>query len=164
MGKYAHSFWVKIILKKMAKILIVEDDSMLIEIYQKKFSDDGYEVVTATTGAEVLKKIKNENPELVLLDLVLPEEDGFHVLEKIKKDSHTKNIKVIIFSNLSQQEDQSRAAKLGAEGFLTKSDYTPTEMVEEVQKVLKSDNQKKNKTSKETTAKSDGFVKKMKEL
>lgn len=121
----------------MKKILIVEDDPMLVEIYQRKFSDDGYEVVTAITGAEVLKKIKTEKPELVLLDLVLPEEDGFHVLEKIRKDPNTKNMKVIIFSNLSQQEDQERAAELGAQGFLTKSDYTPAEMVEAVQKILK---------------------------
>lgn len=146
----------------MDKILIVEDDPMLVEIYQRKFSDDGYEVITAMTGAEVMKKLKIEKPQLVLLDLVLPEEDGFHVLKRIKGNPHTKNTKVIIFSNLSQQEDHKKATELGAEGFLTKSDYTPTEMTEEIKRILEGKVSKKGKNSKEEE--SNGFTKKVKEF
>jgi len=130
----------------MQKILIVEDDPMLVEIYQKKFSSDGYEVITAMDGSEVLKKIKSEKPELVLLDLVLPEEDGFDVLKKIKQNPHTKDIRVIIFSNLSQTEDKQKAQALGAEGFITKSDFTPKEMIEEVRKIFKRKAQPKEET------------------
>lgn len=130
----------------MEKILIVEDDPMLIEIYQKKFSNDGYEVITATTGAEVLKKIKSDKPELVLLDLVLPEEDGFDVLKKIKKNSQTRDVRVIIFSNLSQAEDKQKATTLGAEGFITKSDFTPKEMINEVRKIFKRKSQPQEET------------------
>lgn len=120
----------------MKKILIVEDDPMLLEIYQKKFLDDKYDILTASTGTEALRKIRIKSPDLVLLDIILPEEDGFEILKKIKRNSCTKDIKVVIFSNLSQAEDKQKAAKLGADGFITKSDYTPKEIIEEVKKVL----------------------------
>ncbi|MEA1926010.1 MAG: response regulator [Patescibacteria group bacterium] len=120
----------------MKKILIVEDDPMLLEIYQKKFLDYKYDILTASTGIEALQKIRIEKPELVLLDLVLPEEDGFEVLKKIKQSPRTKDIKVIIFSNLSQVENKQKATELSADGFITKSDYTPREIIEEVGKVL----------------------------
>ncbi len=129
----------------MKKILIVEDDAMLVEIYEKKFAKDGYEVITATSGSKAEKKIRSDKPDLVLLDLVLPEEDGFGVLERIKQDPSTKDTRVVVFSNLSQEEDKEKARKLGAEGFVTKSDFTPQEIVEEVKKYLKGSGSKEAK-------------------
>ncbi len=120
----------------MKKVLIVEDDPMLLEIYQKKFLDDKYDILTASTGTEAIQKVRVKKPELVLLDLILPEENGFEVLKKIKRNPHTKGIKVIIFSNLSQSEDKQKAAELGADGFITKSDYTPREIIKEVGRIL----------------------------
>jgi len=120
----------------MSSILIVEDDQMLVEIYQKKFSSDGYQVETANSGAEAIKKITKNKPDLVLLDLVMPEEDGFEVLRKVKQNPLTKDVRIIVFSNLSQEEDKEEAAALGAEGFITKSDFTPQEIVEKVHEIL----------------------------
>lgn len=121
----------------MKKILIVEDDPMLVEIYSKKFTSKGFEIDTAISGAEAEKKVKNGNFDLVLLDLVLPETDGFSVLKKIKEDPAISSTKVVVFSNLSQEEDKERASMLGADGFLTKSDYTPGEIVEHIKEILK---------------------------
>lgn len=120
----------------MKKILIVEDDPMLVEIYSKKFLSDGFDTDTANSGAEAEKKVKANKFDLVLLDLVLPEADGFEVLKKIKEDSSLSETKVVVFSNLSQEEDKEKAATLGADDFLTKSDYTPGEIVEHVKGML----------------------------
>lgn len=119
----------------MNKILVVEDDQMLVEIYQKKFESAGFEVETACNGTVALKKVQKFSPDLVLLDLVMPEEDGFEVLRKIKKNPATKDLKVIIFSNLSQDEDKEKAQELGAVGFITKSDFTPQQVVEKVKEI-----------------------------
>lgn len=120
----------------MKKILIVEDDSMLGEIYERKFTQAGYAVTIAASGIEGEKMAKMTDPDLVLLDLVLPEEDGFDILKRIKEDPSTNKIKVVIFSNLSQDEDKQKAAALGANGFIAKSDYTPQQVVDEVNRIL----------------------------
>jgi two-component system, cell cycle response regulator len=118
------------------RILIVEDDPMLVEIYSKKFMSEGFEADTAVSGVEAEKKVKEGNFDLVLLDLVLPEADGFDVLKKIKEDPATSAVKVVVFSNLSQEEDKERVSSLGADGFLTKSDYTPGEIVQHIKELL----------------------------
>ncbi|MEA2007234.1 MAG: response regulator [Patescibacteria group bacterium] len=123
----------------MNNILIVEDDKMLVEIYHKKFSSDGYQVDTAGSGVEAIKKIIKNKPDLVLLDLVMPEEDGFEVLRRVKNNAKSKDVRIIVFSNLSQEEDKEKATALGAEGFITKSDFTPQEIVEKVHEILKID-------------------------
>jgi len=139
----------------MKKILIVEDDPMLFEIYKKKFSDEGWDVKVATSGAEAEKIALKEKPAVVLLDLILPEEDGFEVLNKIKQSPSGKGTKVIVFSNLSQAEDQEKARQLGADGFLVKSDYTPSEIVDKVSELIGEDEkvdavlEKKNQQSDE---------------
>lgn len=121
------------------KILIVEDDPMLSEIYQKKFSNEGgFEVITAVNGAETEEKIRKNKPDLVLLDLVLPEKDGFQILKEVKNDPSLNKIKIIIFSNLSQEEEQQKAKALGADGFIAKSDFTPQQIVAETKKILES--------------------------
>lgn len=129
---------IKTIMNK--KILIVEDDPMLSEIYQKKFSNEGgFEVITAVNGAETEEKIRKNKPDLVLLDLVLPEKDGFQILKEVKADPSLSKTKIIIFSNLSQEEEQQKAKTLGADGFIAKSDFTPQQIVAEAKKILESD-------------------------
>ena len=121
----------------MKKILIVEDDPMLSEIYNKKFTQDGFfEVLKAVSGGEAEEKIRKHRPDLVLLDLVLPEKDGFQILKEIREDSSLNSVKIIIFSNLSQEEEQQKAKTLGANGFIAKSDFTPQQIVVEVKKIL----------------------------
>lgn len=117
----------------MKKVLIVEDDPMLVEIYEKKFSENSdFEVITASTGVETEKKVAQEKPDLVLLDLILPEEDGFQVLEKVRKTEPGKKAKIIVFSNLSQEEEKQKAMDLGADSFMVKSDFTPQQLVDKI--------------------------------
>jgi len=116
--------------------MIVEDDPMLIEIYEKKLQDAGFEVKIVTAGATAKDEIKNWKPELVLLDVVLPDMDGFEILEAVKRERDIKNVLIYVFSNLSSKEDMDRAKSLGAAGFLTKSSFTPSQLAEEVKKIL----------------------------
>jgi CheY-like chemotaxis protein len=131
----------------MTKIIIVEDDPMISEIYQRKFIDSGFEVMAATTGEQVMTLAKNNQVDVILLDLIMPKMDGFQVIEALRKgEEYDKNIKIIVSSNLSQREDQEKAMQLGANGFVAKSEYTPSELVAEVSRLLHVyDQQKKNK-------------------
>lgn len=119
----------------MHKIIIVEDDPMIAEIYQRKFLDSGFEVLMAENGEKVLVTLKKQTVDVVLLDLVMPGMDGFEVIENLRKGNYDPNIKIIVFSNLSQKEDKERARELGANGFIVKSDYTPNDLVKEVERL-----------------------------
>ncbi len=121
----------------MPKILIVEDDPMISEIYEKKFEAAGFEVVVAANGNEVLSNVKKDKFDLVLLDLVLPEMSGIDILKELKGGKYSPGMKVVIFSNLSEKEDRDRAVKNGADGFISKTQYSPSELVKEIQKILK---------------------------
>jgi len=118
------------------QILIVEDDKFLRELLFRKLKDNNFNVSVAVDGLEALKKIKDGGYKVVLLDLVLPGEDGFEVLKKIKEDPETNKISVIILSNLGQQEEVERGLKLGAEDYLIKAHFTPGEIVDKVEKIL----------------------------
>lgn len=120
----------------MKKILIVEDDPMLVEIYSKKFELSGFEVFLASSGTEAISKAQEVHPDVILLDLVLPEIDGFGALKKIREDKSLDNTKIIISSNLSQEEERQKAEDLGANGFITKANFTPQEMVNKVREVV----------------------------
>jgi DNA-binding response OmpR family regulator len=121
----------------MAKILIVEDDRFLRELIAKKLKNEGYEVLEAVDGEEGLKRIKEEKPDLILLDLILPGIDGFEVLEKAKEDPNTAQIPVIILSNLGQREEIERGLKLGAIDYLIKAHFTPGEIIEKIKNIIK---------------------------
>jgi DNA-binding response OmpR family regulator len=119
----------------MTKILIAEDDLMISEIYQKKFTENGYEVLTAFSGDQVLEIVKKHKVDIVLLDLLIPKLDGFAVTENLRNGKYDQNIKIIISSNLSQKEDQDKVLALGADGFILKSQFTPSELAEEVKRL-----------------------------
>jgi len=95
------------------KILIIEDDKFLRELIVKKLVKEGYEISEAVDGEEGIKKVKEEKPDLVLLDLILPGIDGFEVLSRTKEDPALSQIPVIILSNLGQKEDVERGLGLG---------------------------------------------------
>ncbi len=123
----------------MMTILLVEDDPFISEIYKKKFESSGFEMVLARDGAAVLKEVAEKSFDLVLLDLVLPEMSGIEILRELKKKGAAflnPRMKVIVFSNLSSEEDQAEAMKAGADGFLSKTEYTPTELVEVIKKMF----------------------------
>jgi DNA-binding response OmpR family regulator len=114
------------------KVLLVEDDLALLKIYSNKLRLGGFDVSPATTGDEALRKAQTELPGIVLLDLILPGQDGFMVLESLKQDSKTKKIPVIILSNLGQESDIERGRRLGAVDYLVKSDVSLNELVDKV--------------------------------
>jgi len=118
--------------KIMAKIIIVEDDPMISEIYQKKFADSGYEVLMADSGEKAVSLNKTEKIDIMLLDLIMPKMDGFEVLQNVRGGEYNPEMKIFVFSNLSQKEDQDKAMKLGVDGFIIKADYTPSDLVKEI--------------------------------
>jgi DNA-binding response OmpR family regulator len=119
-----------------AVILIVEDDKFLRELLVRKLENEGFKIVRAIDGEEALKKIKEELPQLILLDLVLPGIDGFEVLRRIKGDPATSKVPVIILSNLGQREEVEKGIQLGANDYLVKAHFTPEEIVKKVKGVL----------------------------
>ena len=120
----------------MAKILIIEDDLPLIRMYQLAFKNSGHQLIEAVDGEEGLEKIKNEIPDLILLDIVLPKKNGFEVLEQLKKDPKLSKIPVVCLSVLHQQEDIQKCKDLGANDYCVKSDVTPEEVVSRVNHLL----------------------------
>ncbi|MDD5396517.1 MAG: response regulator [Candidatus Moranbacteria bacterium] len=131
----------------MAKIMLVEDDQMIAEIYTKKFEAAGFEVVNAVTGKEVLKYALEGNFDLILLDMVLPEMSGMDVLKELRGNTEYKSdLKVVVFSNLNKTEHEVEARKNGANDFIGKTEYSPSELVGVVQRLLNEyEEQKKNK-------------------
>ncbi len=120
----------------MAKILIVEDDKFLRELIVKKLTDEGFETEEAVDGEDGVKKAKSIQPDLILLDLILPGIDGFGALAEIKKDENVASVPVIILSNLGQREDVEKGIKLGATDYLVKAHFTPNEIVEKIKTIL----------------------------
>jgi CheY-like chemotaxis protein len=120
----------------MTKILLVEDDPILSQMYLKIFESESYEVVIAQDGDEGVAKTKSEKPDIVLLDIMLPKMSGIDVLELIKKDPETKEIPVVVLTNLAGEKDSERAMALGAAKYLIKNQYKPTEVEQIVKDVL----------------------------
>jgi DNA-binding response OmpR family regulator len=116
------------------KILLVEDDVNIREMYKMKLELSGYNIITAEDGKMAVDLIKKENPDLALLDILLPKKDGFEVLKEIKdsKNKKIKSIPVIMLSNLSNKEDISEAKRLGAVDYFVKAKISPGEIVEKV--------------------------------
>jgi len=120
----------------MRTILLIEDDPFLVDLYNTKLKEEGFEVEIAVSGREGLRKFKEKKPDLILLDIVLPDLDGWEVLEGIKKLDKLDDLKVIVLSNLTEQGDVKRAQELGATRYLIKSHFTPTEVVQEIKKII----------------------------
>jgi len=118
-------------------ILIIEDDKFLRELIVRKLLEEDYEISEAIDGEEGIKKVKEEKPDLVLLDLILPGIDGFEVLSKMKEDPILAQIPVIILSNLGQKDDVERGLKLGAVDYLIKAHFTPGEIIDKIKAALK---------------------------
>ncbi len=118
------------------KVLLVEDDPFLVDIYVTKLKEQGYSAVQVTDGEKVLEQVRKEKPDLVLLDIVLPHMDGWEILSQLKADNELKNTKVVVLSNLGQKEEVEKGLQLGAERYLIKAHYTPSQVVEEIKKIF----------------------------
>ena len=118
-------------------ILIVEDEPFLSEMYRTKFESLGYRVLTAETGEEGIKKIRESHPTIVLLDVIMPVMDGYEVLRRVRAEKDLKDQLVVIFSNLGQDEEVTKGLQMGADAYLVKSNLTPAQLVEKIEQVLK---------------------------
>ena len=121
---------------KVINIVIVEDDVFLADLYKTKFTLEGFKVNVAYDGEKGVEAVKKNVPDIVLLDLVLPKLSGFDVLKAIKSDTNTKNIPVILLTNLSQKSDVETGLKLGANDYLIKAHFMPSEVVEKIKKLV----------------------------
>lgn len=120
------------------KILIVDDDSFLLDMYALKFSQNNFEVYTASDGAQAIEKMKVEpNFSVVLADIIMPNMDGFEMLEKMNKDNLSPNAIKIVLSNKSEQSDLERGKSLGVSGYIVKASSTPGEVIQQVVAMLK---------------------------
>jgi DNA-binding response OmpR family regulator len=117
------------------KVLIIDDDPFIIEIYVLKFKDSGFEVDSAQDAKTGLQKIKDFKPDVILLDIVMPVTSGLEILLEIKKGEAAK-FKIILLTNLGQKEDVEKGIKLGADGYIIKAHFTPSEVVEKVKALL----------------------------
>lgn len=124
----------------MTKILLVEDDEVLSGMYKMKFQQEGYDISVAENGEKGLEQIKQEKPDLVLLDLILPQKDGYQVLEELRNDKDTKDIKVFILSNLGQNGEVKKGKEKGADDYFIKANMTPGQLVDQVKQKLQDSN------------------------
>jgi DNA-binding response OmpR family regulator len=119
-----------------SKILIIEDDRYISKMYQLKLSLDGFDVQVAENGRIGLEKAKEFLPDIILTDILMPEMDGFDVISGVKSDETLKNIPVLIMSNLGQEDHIKKGLDKGAIGYIVKSQYTPSKVVEKIKEIL----------------------------
>ncbi|MCX6759021.1 MAG: response regulator [Candidatus Nealsonbacteria bacterium] len=118
------------------KIILIEDEEIMVNLLQRKLTQEGYEISVARDGEEGLKLMMEAVPDLVLLDIIMPKKGGFEVMEVMQKDKNLKNIPVIIISNSGQPVELDRAKELGAKDWLIKTDFDPQEVLDKVVKQI----------------------------
>ena len=119
------------------KILLIEDDPFLLDMYSTKFKEVGFDIEVAQDGEMGISKAKEIMPDLILLDVVLPKKDGFEVLKTLKSDGQTAKIPVVMLTNLGLESDVKRGLELGAQSYIIKAHFTPTEVVAKIKEILK---------------------------
>ena len=118
------------------KILIVEDDSMISSMYKIKLEQAGFEVFVADDGARGLEMAVEKKPDIILLDVILPQMDGFSLLQELKINKHFKDTPIIMLTNLGTSEDKEKGASYGASDYLVKANLTPADIVDTINKYL----------------------------
>ena len=119
-----------------SKILIVEDEKDLAEMYKEKFEEDGFLVDLAFSSEEAIDYLKNNTPDLILLDILLPKENGVSFLKRIKAMEGVADMPIVAFSNYDEPRTKKEAFSLGIKAYLIKTQYTPKELLEEIKKFL----------------------------
>ncbi|MBI4812641.1 response regulator [Candidatus Falkowbacteria bacterium] len=120
------------------KILLVEDDPFLLNMYATKFELENFKVIVAEDGEKGVKLAMKESPDIILLDIILPKMNGFEVLKKLKDDKELSKIPVILLTNLSQKNEIEQGLAMGAKDYLIKAHFMPSEVVDKIKEVLKS--------------------------
>ncbi len=121
---------------KKTKILLVEDDTFLAGMYVTKLELEGFEVVMAGDGEKGLKLAREVMPDIILLDIIIPKMSGFDVLKNLKGDSATSKIPVFLLTNLGQRDDVQKGIDLGAQDYLIKAHFMPSEVVDKIKKLV----------------------------
>lgn len=121
----------------MKKILFIEDDNILQKAVSEVLEKKGFKVISAFDGISGLKMAEKEKPDLILLDLILPKLDGFGVLEKLKKNSETSEIPVLVLTNLEDLENLQKVIEMGVKDYLVKSEYSLEELIKKIEETLK---------------------------
>lgn len=124
------------IIVKKKLILVAEDDTFYAKIYQSKLTAEGFEVALASNGVQALQFMLGRMPDILLLDLIMPEKDGFQTLEEIRNNEKTKNLKVIVLSNLGQEEDIKKAKAYGVLDYIVKTDISIQDLVKVIKDSL----------------------------
>jgi CheY-like chemotaxis protein len=123
----------------MTKVVVADDDRMFRKAAETTLRRQGYSVATAADGEEALQLIRAEQPDIIVLDLIMPKLQGFDVLQILKEDPPTSNIPVIVLSSLAQDQDKQEALKLGAVAYFNKSTFSLAELVNQIQHTLTSE-------------------------
>lgn len=123
--------------RKMARILIIEDEKILAEMYREKFTKAGFNVFLAFDAKEGFEITKREKPDLILLDILLPKEDGISYLKWLKNEAKISSIPVFAFSNYDDPKTKKEALELGVKDYIIKANYTPEELVQKIKNYLK---------------------------
>ena len=118
------------------KILIVDDDPFILDMYTLKFKERGFDVAIGRDGKTGLAKVKEIQPDILLLDIVMPGMDGFEVLKTLKEGATGPLPKIVFLTNFGQKDDIERGLQLGADDYIIKAHYTPTEVVEKIEQIL----------------------------
>ncbi len=118
------------------KILVVEDEVVLNKALQDFLGSEGFEVLVAFDGEDGVKKASKENPDLILLDIILPKKDGYQVIKEIKSKEKTKDIPIVLLTNLGSIDDVQKALELGATTYLVKADYKMEEVTVKIKEIL----------------------------
>ena len=122
---------------KKASVLIIEDDSYISDMYRIKLESEDFEVIITGDGMAGIKVLEKRRPDIVLLDVVMPKIDGFNVLKIIKKNPELKEIPIVLLTNLSQKENVEKGFELGADSYIIKAHFTPSEVIEKIKDILK---------------------------
>lgn len=120
----------------MDKILIVEDDEALATLYKTELELKNYEVFVVYNGSLALSEVRKVNPDLILLDIMLPGKNGLEILQDIRADEKLKDVKVIMLTNFGSEENVSTALELGAVDYIMKYKIVPSELTDRVSVVL----------------------------
>lgn len=128
----------------MSKILIVEDEPLIIRMYQKALAFDGFDVISALSGKEGIELAKKEQPDLIIMDIMMPEVNGIEALATLKQNPQTRNIPVIMLTNLSGEKDKELAMNRGAFEFWVKKEVNPMEVGDRIKKIISELNPAKN--------------------
>lgn len=117
------------------KILIVDDEKLLLDLYHDILVESGFEVVMTTNAKEGIELAKRETPDVILLDILMPEMNGFDVAKILKSEDTTKNIPIYLLTNLPEESSSEKAKELGVSGYMMKAMTEPSKLANEMRNI-----------------------------